>query len=67
MVIFEVGSALCAAAPSMEILIVGRAICGIGGVGMYIGVMTLLSALTTIAERPVYLAMTGAIWGLGTV
>ncbi|CAG8953871.1 hypothetical protein HYFRA_00010832 [Hymenoscyphus fraxineus] len=66
-VIFEVGSALCAAAPSMEILIVGRAICGIGGVGMYIGVMTLLSALTTIAERPVYLALTGAVWGLGTV
>lgn len=34
---FEVGSALCGAAPSMNALIVGRVIAGIGGCGMYIG------------------------------
>lgn len=37
--IFEVGSALCGAAPNIDALIVGRAICGLGGSGMYVGVM----------------------------
>ncbi|RDW79382.1 MFS multidrug transporter-like protein [Coleophoma cylindrospora] len=66
-VIFEVGSAICAASPTMNALIVGRAICGVGGIGMYLGVLSLLSALTSISERPIYLAMCGVIWGLGTV
>ena len=37
--VFEVGSALCGAAPTMNALIVGRAICGFGGTGMYTGVL----------------------------
>jgi MFS family permease len=51
----------------MSVLIVGRAICGVGGVGLYIGVMTLLSMTTSIRERPNYIASTGLVWGLGTV
>lgn len=66
-VIFEVGSAVCGAAPNMDALIVGRAICGLGGVGSYVGVMTLLAATTTIQERPAYVGLTGLTWGLGTV
>ncbi|KAH6723623.1 major facilitator superfamily domain-containing protein [Leptodontidium sp. MPI-SDFR-AT-0119] len=65
--LFEVGSAICGAAPTMEALIVGRAICGVGGSGMYVGVMTLLAATTTIHERPMYVGGTGLTWGLGTV
>ena len=65
--LFEVGSALCGAAPNMDALIVGRVICGIGGAGMYVGVMTLLAATTTIQERPMYVGGTGMTWGLGTV
>ena len=33
-VIFAVGSAVCGAAPTMNTLIAGRAICGVGGAGM---------------------------------
>ncbi|KAF4813311.1 Efflux pump patC [Colletotrichum tropicale] len=66
-VVFEVGSAVCGAAPTMNALIVGRALCGLGGVGMYLGVMTLIAATTTIQERPAYLASIGLTWGLGTV
>jgi MFS family permease len=51
----------------MSSLIVGRAICGVGGVGMYMGVMTLLSMMTSIRERPNYLASTSIVWGFGTV
>jgi MFS family permease len=65
--LFEAGSALCGAAPTIEALIVGRAICGLGGSGMYVGVMTLLAATTTIQERPMYVSGTGLTWGLGTV
>ena len=36
-VVFEVGSALCGAAPTSDTLIVGRVIAGIGGAGMYLG------------------------------
>jgi hypothetical protein len=32
--VFEAGSAICGAANSMELLIFGRAVCGLGGVGM---------------------------------
>lgn len=65
--LFEAGSALCGGAPTINALIVGRAICGVGGSGMYVGVMTLLSVTTTIHERPMYVGGTGLTWGLGTV
>ncbi|KAI9677145.1 MAG: hypothetical protein M1829_002719 [Trizodia sp. TS-e1964] len=65
--LFEAGSAICGAAPSMDALIIGRAICGIGGSGMYVGVMTLLSVTTTPHERPQYIGLTGLTWGAGTV
>ena len=64
--VFEVGSAVCGSAPSMNALIIGRAICGLGGSGMYVGVMTLLAKTTTIHERPTYVGGTGLTWGLGT-
>ena len=35
--LFEGGSALCGAAPTMDALVIGRTICGVGGSGMYIG------------------------------
>lgn len=63
---FEAGSALCGGAPSMTALIVGRTMCGVGGAGMYMGVMTLLSAFTTPQERPMYIGLTGLTWGAGT-
>lgn len=61
-VLFEVGSAICGAAPGIDALIIGRAICGVGGSGMYVGVMTLLAATTTIHERPMYVGGTGLTW-----
>ncbi|KAL8785574.1 MAG: hypothetical protein Q9195_008592 [Heterodermia aff. obscurata] len=65
--LFEAGSAICGAAPTMDALIIGRAICGLGGAGMYAGVLTLLSVTTTDHERPTYIGFTGLTWGLGTV
>ena len=65
--LFEVGSALCGGANTMNALIVGRAIAGVGGCGMYVGCLTYLSVTTSVQERPVYMGATGLIWGVGTV
>ena len=67
LVIFEVGSAICGAAPTMNALIVGRAIAGVGGSGLYVGINTLISVTTTMQERPMYVSLNGLVWGVGTV
>ena len=66
-VIFEVGSAICGAAPNMDALIIGRALGGLGGGGMYLGVMMMLSLFTTPVERPKYIGIIGVVFGFGTV
>ncbi|KAJ9133710.1 MFS general substrate transporter [Pleurostoma richardsiae] len=66
-VVFNLGSALCGAAPTMDALIVGRVLAGVGGNGMYLGVMTLMSVNTSDRERPGYLSFVGIVWGIGTV
>jgi MFS family permease len=65
--IFEIGSAISGAAPTLNTLIVGRAVCGLGAPGLYIGAINLLTVFTTIAERPLYMSFVGATWCLGTV
>ncbi|KAK1992805.1 putative efflux pump antibiotic resistance protein [Colletotrichum falcatum] len=65
--LFEVGSVVCGAAPNMDVMILGRAIAGAGGSGLYVGCMTLISTTTTMAERPLYVSSTGLTWGLGIV
>ena len=66
-VLFEIGSAVCGAAPSLNALIVGRAIAGLGGGGIYIGTVNILTALTELSKRPLYMSMIGATWSAGTV
>ena len=65
--LFEVGSAICGAAPSMTALIVGRVIAGLGGCGMYSGGLSYIASLTTLSERPIYTAGVAVVWGLGSV
>ena len=66
-VCFEVGSAVSGAAPTMDSLIVGRMIAGIGGCGIYVGSLTFFSVVTTPKERPIYIALISPTWGIGTV
>ncbi|EGX95954.1 efflux pump antibiotic resistance protein, putative [Cordyceps militaris CM01] len=65
--LFMGASALCGGAPTITAFIVGRALAGVGGTGMYMGLLTLLSVNTSDAERPRYLSLTGFWWGIGTV
>jgi MFS family permease len=56
-ILFEAASALCGGSPNMSAMIVGRVFAGVGGIGMYIGTMTLLSVNTSDQERPAYLSL----------
>ena len=66
-VVFQTGSAVCGAAKSLDMLIAGRVLGGLGCQGMYIGVMTFIGSLTTTQEKPIYISLGGIVWGLGTV
>lgn len=67
MIVFEVGSAVCGTALSIDAFIIARAICGISGASMYIGLMTLLAVTTTVQECPMYVSGARFTRGLGTV
>ncbi|PLB33702.1 major facilitator superfamily transporter [Aspergillus candidus] len=66
-VLFEVGSALCGAAPNMNALIIGRVIAGAGGSGIYLGSLQYLAIMTVEKERGLYMALIAVFWGLGCV
>jgi MFS family permease len=51
----------------MSALIVGRVIAGIGGAGLYLGMLNLIAINTLEKERPAYMGGTGVIWGAGTI
>ena len=67
MVLFEVGSAICGAAPNMSTLIVGRVIAGVGGSGIYLGSLNYFLAMAAPEERSFYMALIGSCWGVGAI
>jgi MFS family permease len=64
--IFLVGSLVCALAPKMNALIVGRAIQGLGGSGMGIMVNIVVSDMFSLRDRGLYLAITSLVWAVGS-
>ena len=52
MVLFEIGSAVCGAAPSSEALIVGRAIAGLGSAGVFQGAIIVVAYTVPLDKRP---------------
>jgi len=66
-VLFQAGSALCGAAPTINALIVGRVMAGAGGTGIYLGGLNHISALSTREERGTYISGLSFCWGIGTI
>ncbi|KAI8614121.1 major facilitator superfamily domain-containing protein [Chytriomyces sp. MP71] len=64
---FEVGSALCGAATSMEFLIAARAVAGIGGGGIFALVLIIISDIVSMQDRGKYQGAIGAVFGLSSV
>ncbi|KAI1141437.1 putative efflux pump antibiotic resistance protein [Hypoxylon sp. FL0543] len=67
LLIFEVGSAVIGSAQSVEAVIIGRAVAGVGGSGIYVGTVNIISAMTIATERNQYLGFVGMTWALGTI
>ncbi|KAK0610960.1 major facilitator superfamily domain-containing protein [Immersiella caudata] len=65
--IFEIGSALCGAAPSSTAFILGRAIAGTGAAGVWAGATMLMIPLIPLRKRPVFISMLGMIFAVSSV
>ncbi|KAH8810959.1 major facilitator superfamily domain-containing protein [Xylogone sp. PMI_703] len=65
--LFEVGSAICGAAPSSKVFIVGRAVAGLGGAGMVTGTMVIMAHTIPLQQRPAWQGAFGAIFAIGSV
>ena len=65
--IFEIGSAICGAAPNSVSLIVGRAIAGIGSSGLFSGALVIIAYTVPMSKRPAYTGIIGAMYGIASV
>src|SRR5947207_1105934 len=61
MSLFEVGSLVCAVASNSVILIVGRAIAGLGCAGCFSGALIIGAHSIPLRYRPIYTGIVGAI------
>ncbi|KAK3631965.1 MFS sugar transporter [Elasticomyces elasticus] len=66
-VIFEIGSAVCGAAPNSTALIVGRAVAGLGSAGIFSGAILIVSKTVPLRSRPTYMGGIGGMYGLASV
>ncbi|KAF7323823.1 DHA14-like major facilitator [Mycena kentingensis (nom. inval.)] len=66
-VIFEVGSAICGAAPTSEALIVGRAISGLGSAGIFSGALIIVASTVPLEKRPMFSGLIGGMYGIASV
>ncbi|KAH8692008.1 MFS transporter [Talaromyces proteolyticus] len=69
--LFQLGSFVCAIAPSSVVLITGRAVAGLGAAGILSGSILMIRQLVPLHQRPGYMAalasMTGIAWIIGPI
>lgn len=65
--LFELGSLVCATAPSSNALIVGRAIAGMGFGGIFSGCIVILAYCLPLRKRPAAFGLIGGMWGIASV
>lgn len=65
--IFEIGSLLSAIAPSSPVLIIGRAVAGLGCSGIASGAFVILSKTVPLSRRPLFMGIVGATLGVASI
>ncbi|KAI1195074.1 major facilitator superfamily domain-containing protein [Nemania serpens] len=65
--LFEVGSAVCGAAPNSIALIFGRAIQGVGAAGIFSGGIAVIVYNVPLHRRPFWQGMIGAVFGVSSI
>lgn len=63
-IIFTIGSALCAASPNMEFLAVARGIQGCGTGAIFTITYTIVGDVFPLAERGKIMGLIGSVWGV---
>jgi fucose permease len=67
LIIFEVGSIICAAATSSPMFIVGRAVAGAGAAALFSGGMNIIGYSVPLQKRPIYIAALSSMFGIASV
>ncbi|KAK4677126.1 hypothetical protein QC764_0067560 [Podospora pseudoanserina] len=65
--IFEIGSLICAIAPTSNAFIAGRAVAGMGTAGLFSGSIVILSYTLPLRKRPAAFGLIGGMWGISSV
>lgn len=67
LVIFEIGSVICGAAVNSEMLIVGRAIAGMGAAALFSGGMIIVGYTVPLHRRPIYIGLLSSMFGKSSI
>ncbi|KAK8866052.1 hypothetical protein IAR55_001203 [Kwoniella newhampshirensis] len=59
---FELGSLICGVAKTMDTLIGGRAIQGIGASGMFVSILSVISVVTKVEQRAAFMGSFGFVF-----
>jgi len=66
LILFTIGSIVCATAPTVPAMLTGRIIQGVGGGGILSVNLIILTDLVHLQQRPKYQAYIQSVFGLGT-
>lgn len=66
LVVFEIGSAVCGAAPNSNALIIGRAVAGLGNAGLFQGAVVIIIYIVPLHKRPQYMGVLGVVFGVAS-
>ncbi|KAI1809977.1 major facilitator superfamily domain-containing protein [Poronia punctata] len=65
--LFEVGSLVCALAPSSNALIVGRVIAGVGASGIFAGGFAILTAIVPLHKRSIFTGTINSTFAIASI
>ncbi|KXH53976.1 major facilitator superfamily transporter [Colletotrichum nymphaeae SA-01] len=65
--LFEVGSLIAALSPTSSVLILGRAVSGLGGAGLSSGSYVIIAKVVPLQKRASFLGLFGGIWGIASI
>lgn len=65
--LFEVGSLVCAIAASSAVLIVGRALAGLGAAGLLSGAVIIAGIVVPLNKRPILVGIVSALSGIASI
>ncbi|KAJ8064833.1 hypothetical protein OCU04_007141 [Sclerotinia nivalis] len=67
LLIFEIGSVVCATSPTSYVFIVGCALAGLGSAGIQAGTTLILAECFPLRQRPTWNSIIGSIFAVGSV